>query len=139
MLTGRCLCGAVRFEIHSALGPVIYCHCSLCRRASGTAFAANASIRKDALKIVAGRELLTEYKSTPTTYRQFCSRCGSPLFGGDDDSPNTRVRLGTLDNAGGARSIAHIFTGSKSEWFQITDSLEQIEAEPPESYCAPGK
>jgi len=110
----------------------------MCRRAGGSAFAANASVLKDALKILSGRELLTEYKSSPTSYRQFCSRCGSPLFGGTDGSSITRVRLGTLDNAGGARSIAHIWTGSKSEWFQITDSLEQCDREPPESYCAPG-
>ena len=138
MLTGRCLCGAVRFEIEGALGPVIYCHCSMCRRAGGSAFAANASVRKDAVRILSGRELLTEYKSSPTSYRQFCSRCGSPLFGGSNDSSITRIRLGTLDNAGGARSIAHIWTGSKSEWFQIADSLEQCDKGPPDSYCAPG-
>src|SRR4051812_47719995 len=121
MLTGRCLCGAVRFEIDGALGPVIYCHCSMCRRASGSAFAANATVRKSNLRIIAGREMLTQFNSTPAAYRKFCSRCGSPLFGGTIDSPNTRVRLGTLDDSGGARSIAHIWVGSKSDWFEITD------------------
>jgi hypothetical protein len=138
MLTGQCLCGAVRFEIDGSLGPVIYCHCSMCRRANGSAFAANSSVQKSAIRILSGRELLTEYKSSPTSSRQFCSRCGSPLFGGDIDSPITRVRLGTLDDSAGARSIAHIWIGSKSDWFEITDKLEQIDKEPPDSYCAPG-
>jgi hypothetical protein len=37
------LYGGVGIEIHGKLGPVVYCHCSQCRRASGSAFAANAS------------------------------------------------------------------------------------------------
>jgi hypothetical protein len=102
MLTGRCLCGSIRFEIDSELGPVVYCHCSMCRRANGSAFAANSSVQKSAIRFLAGRELLTEYQSSPTSYRQFCSRCGSPLFGGPKDAPITRIRLGTLDDSGGA-------------------------------------
>src|SRR5260221_5031470 len=98
MLTGRCLCGAIRFEIDSALGAVIYCHCSRCRRANGTAFAANSSVQKSAIRILSGRELLSVYRVTPTTYREFCSRCGSPMFGGGIGAPITRVRLGTLDD-----------------------------------------
>ena len=45
MITGKCLCGKVRYEINGRLGPVVYCHCSMCRRATGSAFATNASVR----------------------------------------------------------------------------------------------
>jgi hypothetical protein len=54
MLTGGCLCGGVRFEIDAPLGPIIYCHCSLCRRVSGSAFVANATVRTEVFRIVAG-------------------------------------------------------------------------------------
>jgi len=138
-ITGRCLCGGVRFEINGGLGPVVYCHCSMCRRASGSSFATNASVRKENFRILSGHELLTEYESSPGNRRTFCSKCGSPLFGTAADIPSARrVRLGALDNVDGAKAVAHIWTGSKSDWFKITDGLEQFEEEPPDSYCAPG-
>jgi hypothetical protein len=64
-------------------------------------------------------------------YRAFCSRCGSPLYGRGDAYPNIiRVRLGTLDNTEGGRPIAHIFTGSKADWFEIADDGEQFDEWP---------
>ncbi|HUI25404.1 MAG TPA: GFA family protein [Candidatus Kryptonia bacterium] len=140
MITGRCLCGGVRFEVAATLGPVIYCHCSMCRRASGSAFATNASVRTDGFRITAGRELITEYESSPQQFRGFCSRCGSPLYGRQAAFPQMRrVRLGTLEGDPGTRSVAHIWVGSKSAWFEITDELEQFDEEPPIEYCAPGR
>src|SRR5947208_1769811 len=47
MLTGRCLCGGVRYEIDGEIGSVVYCHCSQCRRASGTALAAEGDLAVD--------------------------------------------------------------------------------------------
>ena len=138
MLNGRCLCGGVRFEINGRLGPIIYCHCSMCRHANGSSFATNASVRTEEFRIVAGRELIKEYESSPGNLRAFCSRCGSPIYGTVAEMPSIRrVRLGTLDSVDGAKSIAHIWTGSKSDWFEITDNLQQFENEPPEQYCAP--
>ena len=138
MHTGRCLCGGVRFEIDAPLGPVIYCHCSMCRRATGSSFATNASVRTEAFRIITGSELVKEYESSPGNSRAFCSRCGSPLYGTFADLPSIRrVRLGALDNGGGAKPIAHIWTASKSEWFEITDHLEHFEQAPPITYCAP--
>ena|ERR1700730_11660133 len=138
MLNGRCLCGAIRFEIDGRLGPVIYCHCSMCRHASGSSFATNASVRTEEFRIVTGCELIKEYESSAGNLRAFCSRCGSPLYGTEAEVPSIRrVRLGTLDNAEGAKSVAHIWTGSKSDWFDITDHLERFEQEPPVQYCAP--
>lgn len=140
MLTGRCLCGGVRLEIDEDLGPIIYCHCSMCRRATGSAFATNASVRADAFRIVCGIELIREFQSSEDSTRGFCSRCGSPIYGRSTSEPSLRrVRLGSLDGDPGNRSVANIWTGSKAAWFEITDSLERFEEEPPPSYCAPAK
>jgi hypothetical protein len=139
MLTGRCLCGGVRFQIDAPLGPVVYCHCSMCRRATGSTFATNASVRADKVRIIAGQELIKEYNSSPGNYRRFCSNCGSPLFGRIPEDPSVlRVRLGSLDHDPGSRPVAHIWTASKSAWFEICDSLERYEHEAPLSYCLPG-
>jgi hypothetical protein len=138
MLTGRCLCGGVRYEIDRLLGPLIYCHCSMCRRATGSSFATHASVWATEFRILAGRDLITEYESSPGNQRAFCSKCGSPIYRILAEDPSIcRIRLGTLDKAGGTKAVAHIWTGSKSEWFDITDNLEQFEEEPPDEYCAP--
>jgi hypothetical protein len=135
MITGKCLCGKVRYEINGRLGPVVYCHCSMCRRATGSAFATNASVRTNEFRVVAGSELISEYESSPSNIRAFCSRCGSPLycrwFG------LARIRLGTVDGDPGECPIAHVWARSKAPWHEITDSLEQFEEAPPDRYAAP--
>jgi hypothetical protein len=131
MLKGKCLCEGVKIEIDAALGPVIACHCSLCRRSTGSAFNPNASVPADSYRIVAGQDLVREFSRSAGQYRAFCLRCGSPLYGRSEAFPAIRrVRLGTLEDTQGARPIAHIFTGSKAEWFQIHDNLEQFEEFP---------
>ena len=128
MLKGRCQCEGVRIEIDAALGPVIACYCSQCRRSTGSAFNPNASVPADRFRIVTGRGLVREYSHHPGGYRAFCSQCGSPLYGRSDAYPGImRVRLGTLDDTRGARPVAHIFTGSKADWFDISDGAEQFE------------
>jgi hypothetical protein len=127
-LTGHCQCAAVRFEITGRLGPVVYCHCSQCRRANGSAFAANASVRVRYLRFVSGREAITEYESSPGKFRAFCSRCGSPVYSRTaDDAETFRIRLGMLDGDPGRRPLAHFWVGSKAVWHAIEGALPQFE------------
>ena len=131
MLKGKCLCEGVKIEIDAPLGPVIACHCSQCRRSTGSAFNPNASVPASSYRIVSGQELVREFSGSPGRYRAFCVRCGSPLYGRSEAFPTIRrVRLGILDDTRGARPIAHIFTGSKADWFDIGDDLEQFEEYP---------
>lgn len=134
MLEGGCLCGGVRFRVTGKLGPVGYCHCKQCQRASGSAFAANAPARTKYFEITSGADLLTEYESTPEKFRAFCRRCGSPIYSRRDSEPHLRrVRLGTLDSDPERRSLAHLWTGSQAPWYSIEDLLPQYpEGLPPD-------
>ncbi len=106
MLTGGCLCGAIRFEIDGELGPVTCCHCAQCRRATGTAFATHANVARPAHRFTSGADLLTEYESSPGKLRAFCSRCGSPMYSRMTNEPDSlRVRLGTFDGDPGGRPV----------------------------------
>jgi hypothetical protein len=126
------LCGTVRFEINGRIGPVVYCHCSQCRKASGTAFAVNANVRQVDITFSSGRERVHEYESSPGKYRAFCSRCGSPIYSRTtSDSDHLRVRLGTLNEDPGRRSLAHCWVSSKAPWFDISDGLPQFPEGPP--------
>lgn len=128
MITGSCLCGAVRIRVDGKLGPLIFCHCSQCRRASGGAFAANANVRARYLTLE-GRESIREYESSRGKFRAFCSRCGSPIYSRVDSDPETyRLRLGTLDGDPGRRAVAHGFVDSKAPWYEILDELPRYGA-----------
>jgi ADP-ribosyl-[dinitrogen reductase] hydrolase len=139
MLTGGCLCGAVRFEIDGALGRItVVCHCSMCRRSSGSAFIPAASVDAARFRITGGGEILSAYKSSPEYERTFCSRCGSQLFGRHAAYPIVWVRLGALDEDPGSRPAVHIMTGSKAPWYTIADGAEQFAEWPPLHYFLPG-
>jgi hypothetical protein len=128
MLTGRCLCGSVRYRIAGKIGPAGFCHCSQCRQANGSAFAANAPVRTRYFEITAGSELVSEYESSPGKFRAFCSRCGSPMYSRREDTPESRnIRLGSLEQDPARRPAAHVWVGSKAPWFEIVDSLPRFD------------
>ena len=133
MNRGRCLCGAVRYEVRGAIGPIVFCHCSLCRRAQGSAFGANAEVAAAEFAVVAGAESLKEFESSPGKKRAFCGTCGSPLYSRRTERPDVvRLRVGCLDAPIASRPFAHIFATSNAEWFDILDALPQYEGKEPD-------
>lgn len=131
MHKGSCLCGAVEYEITGSLGPVVYCHCSRCRKANGSAFAAVSPIAAENFRIVKGQESLRSYRTDAGLHRVFCGTCGSPIIGKRDNAPETvRVRIGTLDTPVDTKVSSHIFVGSKADWYEILDGMPQHEERP---------
>ena len=131
MHRGSCLCGAVQYEIRGDLGPAFYCHCSRCRKASGSAFAANVVVAAKDFVVVQGEESLGSFRSSANMQRTFCSKCGSPIMSRRDNHPQVRVRLGTLDTPLSIGPGAHIFVASRAEWFEIHDDLPRYPEAPP--------
>lgn len=126
MYQGSCLCGEVKFSITNKINDIIYCHCSLCRKAQGSAFATNANIETINFKFLSGEDNLTAYASSNTQKKYFCKTCGSPIMSKDTLSPeNIRIRLGTIESDIHERPEAHVFVDSKANWEQITDKLPQ--------------
>jgi ketosteroid isomerase-like protein len=138
MPTGGCLCGAVRFEIDGSLGPITCCHCSRCRRASGSAFAAAASVDVDCFHVIAGEDLVGHFESSPQNRRAFCTRCGSQLWSRHAEQPVVRVRAGGLDDDPGTRVAAHFMMDSRADWLEDGDeAIEEFAEMPPISYFLP--
>lgn len=128
MLTGHCLCGEVTFAYNGPLGPVALCHCSQCRRAHGSAFSASAPVQKAHFRFTGGVDRISEFESRPGKFRAFCSRCGSQLYSRVDAIPGIlRLRVGVINEPLGKGPAAHVFTGSKSDWFTITDDVPRFE------------
>jgi hypothetical protein len=129
---GSCLCGTIRYVIRGELGPIVLCHCIQCRKGQGSAFASNAPVNAMDFEITAGQGDLAAYESSPGKKRHFCRRCGSPIISTRDSAPDVvRVRIGTLDSRVDARPTAHIFAGSRADWYAIHDDLPQFAGREP--------
>jgi len=128
MYTGHCLCNTVQFEIHGAIRNIVHCHCAMCRRAQGSAFATNGIVETDVFRLVAGGDNLGAYESSPGQTRYFCKTCASPIFSKNTARPGqVRVRLGTIASAIQERPSAHIFTGSKADWETLCGDLPRYD------------
>jgi hypothetical protein len=131
MHRGSCLCGQVQYEIDNALGPIVFCHCSICRKTTGTAHQAVTRIPSASFRIVRGQEVLREFQIEPFHHRFFCSNCGSGIYARRDTKPEiVIVRLGTLDTPVDREISAHIFVGSKASWDHIPDDAPKYEEWP---------
>ena len=131
MIRGSCLCGAVRFEIDRAMGPFEYCHCSRCRKTSGSAFMAALGVMKQDYRLVRGAEMILRYEApileSPPAYRvAFCGQCGSPVPDPPDDAEWFEVPAGLLDDDPGLRPDKHIYVDHKAAWHEISDALPQL-------------
>ena len=132
MYTGSCLCGTVRFSISGGIRNIIFCHCSQCRKAQGTAFATNGIVNEHDFRIESGEDVLSQYESSPGQTRYFCKICGSPMLSRNTAKPGqVRVRLGTIESDITERPQAHIFVGSKANWETITGDLPQYDSYEP--------
>lgn len=127
MHKGSCLCGAVKYEVRGKIGAAIYCHCSLCRKATATAFATNAPVAASDFVVIEGESALKAFNSSPGVHRLFCFNCGSPIISRRDAMPDVvRLRLGTLDTPLPAPPTAHYFVTSQAEWYEINDDLPKF-------------
>lgn len=121
-MNGACLCGAVRFELAEPFVGVSHCHCTNCKRIAGGTGTVSGRVRTEAVRVLAGSELLTTYQPEEGTAKTFCSVCGSNLFGGGwPESEWTSVRLSALDDPGDVRPEAHTFVRSVAPWETLPD------------------
>lgn len=124
---GSCLCGEIQYEISDKLGDIVQCHCQKCRKATGTAFATNAPVPKEAFHLFQGQELLKSFKSSEHSERFFCGHCGSPVYAVKTAEPNVyRIRLGLIDNDIYEPISKHVYVGSKANWDEILDDRPQF-------------
>lgn len=132
MITGSCLCGAVRYEYGGEFGTITVCHCSDCRKAQGSASVVAAPVEADKFHWTQGRDMISEYESSPGKKRAFCRQCGAPLYSRKDDSPGVlRLRMGTIDTPTDARPAAHIFAANLPAWAAMDDALPRYERHEP--------
>ncbi|MDH2386899.1 GFA family protein [Bradyrhizobium sp. CER78] len=126
ILTGECFCRDVRYEVADAFAYALNCHCSNCRRTTGSAFKPFAGIVREKFTVTSGADGLLIY-GDEITHDAHCGRCGSLLYSQVRNGAYVHVTMGTLRDAPSIRPTAHIFVGSKAPWYAILDDLPQYQ------------
>lgn len=123
------MCGGVRYELSAPFRRANFCHCSRCRKHTGSIASPQGRVPREGFRLLTGEELLTVYKPEDGGMAKvFCSRCGSSLFGGTwPDGPEVSVRLGTLDGEPEVGPQFHSFRGEAAGWYALTDDLPSYE------------
>ncbi len=128
MYSGQCLCGDVQVVISGEISEIIHCHCSLCRKNSGTAYATNGFVAASDFGITKGVSSLTSFSFKPGRQRHFCQRCGSPVYSSNSDDPSrVRIRLGIIESDISERPISHNFVSSKASWEEMDAALPRYD------------
>jgi hypothetical protein len=125
--TGRCLCGALRYEFEGEPDEVIHCHCESCRRHTSSPVATFMMVKASALRFTQGQP--KEFASSAGVHRSFCADCGSPIAYRSDRRPEiVDLYVGTLDDPADARPWCHVHASEQIPWFEILDELPRFEA-----------
>jgi hypothetical protein len=120
-LTGGCQCGAIRFRVEGRPRDIHYCHCSMCRRAVGNAFATLVWLEQAMLTWTGAAPAI--YASSKIADRGFCRRCGSPLFLRYGNSSQIALMAGSFDDPAGFRPSHHYGIEARLPWADIGASL----------------
>jgi hypothetical protein len=121
-LHGSCLCGGVRFEVDARPETLRVCHCTSCKKLSGSGATVNAGVPPSAIRILEGEDLLQSYEPPGGSAKTFCRSCGSNLFGGGwPDTERASVRVTTLDEPLDVPVGAHIYLRSLAPWESLPD------------------
>ena len=133
MMTGGCLCGAVRYEAQGNPLFAVHCHCRDCQRASGTGHVPVMGVAKSSFKVTGEtRSYTVQGTSGLRTTRHFCPTCGSLLFGRADMAPESvSVYVGTLDDPSVFQPEAILFARSRLAWDELAGSLPEFDTMPP--------
>ncbi len=137
MYHGSCLCGAIKVELLGSIEDIIHCHCSLCRKNSGTAYATNGFINANEFRMIDPQKKLATYEFKPGKSRHFCSVCASPIYSSNSGNPEKlRIRLGILDSDITERPMSHNFVTSKANWDDLDAKIPRYDTFEPSRQSA---
>jgi len=124
-LKGGCLCGAVKYEVTGEPKRFYHCHCTRCRKATGTGHASNLFLQPGTLTWVSGEEQIRAFK-VPEAQRFtncFCSVCGSRVPRQAKGTDVVMIPAGSLDGEVPIKPQARIFSASRAGWSCTDDGV----------------
>jgi len=131
-IKGSCLCGEVTYEYTGPVKVFQYCHCSRCRKFTGTAHASNIIGDPEDFKWLTGEDNLGRFELEEAKHfaTSFCKKCGSSLPWLTQSKKAFIIPAGTLDTDPGVKPIHNIYCADKATWYEDPASLIKYDALP---------
>lgn len=123
-VTGRCLCGDIRYEYTGAPVRILHCHCESCRRHTSSPVGSFVCVPADSFRYTQGQPVA--YASSPGVTRTHCGRCGAPMTYRSERNTLVDIYIGTLDDPAAIVPTYHVFTEEQLPWFEIADALPRF-------------
>lgn len=117
MKTGSCLCGAVAYEISGLMKDALACHCTQCRKQTGSYWISSGVADAD-FKLTK-QDGLKWFASSDVAKRGFCKECGSNLFWKQNGSDTTSICVGGIDGKTELKLEGHIFCDDAGDYYEI--------------------
>lgn len=127
---GQCSCGAVEFKFSAKSLLAYQCHCSICRKATGSAFSTTLLAPESSFEWIRGKEKLSSYSRDSGYKVNFCSYCGNPVPNKFRNYPLYSVPAGSLDNSDDIIVAVQIYLGSRAKWDTDLNEGEQFAETP---------
>ena len=133
-MKGSCLCGKVSFELSGDLPPIYQCHCSLCRKVSGSASNSALVVSVDDFTWISGQHHIRSFSTSSGFKSEFCQSCGSPAPNVSSDGQSYWVPAGLLSESVQTEVLAHVYVNSRASWDTgfTTDRVAKFETMPSE-------
>lgn len=126
MIKGSCFCEQIKFEITGAIPNIYQCHCSECRKTTGSSANAGFFVSKDQYSWLSSKDNITEFTKESGYQVNFCRSCGSPVPNPTSIKPKMMwIPAGLLDNPPDLKVANHLFVDSKASWDEIAGSGKQ--------------
>lgn len=116
VVSGSCLCGEIEYEVRGVLGKMGHCHCGMCQKAHGAAYATYINVAEEDFKFTKGETQLTVFQSSSNVERTFCKTCGSNLQFRRPGKSRFGITVGTLDGTVSRTPDHEIWTSAIPIW-----------------------
>lgn len=129
VLRGSCLCRAVTYEVRAPFLEFAHCHCSRCRKATGSSHATNLYVSPGRFNWVSGQDKAVRFDlpSAASFATTFCGNCGGPLPHHTRSARVIVVPAGSLDDVPRREPRVHIFWGSRAPWTSNAAGLPEFD------------
>ncbi|MEM7283731.1 MAG: GFA family protein [Pseudomonadota bacterium] len=126
MIRGECNCGEIAFEVTADTSDVFVCHCSICRKFTGSNGIAVVIVSAKDFQWTQGESLITTWRKPGHDWQVwFCKQCGSTLPGKNDETQRF-IPAGSITEGANTLKVAHhIHVDSKATWHEIGDRGQQ--------------
>ena len=127
-IRGSCLCGTITYQIQGPFKIFQYCHCTRCRKFTGSAHTSSLFVSPEQFMWLTGKESIGRFEHPTAKYyaTSFCKNCGSSLPWLTKGGKNVVVTAGTLDSDPGIKPFQNVFWDSKAPWFENSHRLKKF-------------